>query len=696
MAYLINRYDGTELVVLEDGTLDTSTSLGLVGRNYTGYGEVQNENFVHILENFANSSPPSRPISGQIWYDTSNKTLNVYDGTVWAPVGSASFSDTEPEGYDGYLWYKNTTEQLFVYDTGVWKLIGPEAVEGFGLTKIRSRGVLDTSGVNHAILELSVDDLVIAIASKDTFTPGSSNLLPGFPTITGGFNVTNYRNFVGNLLGNASSANKLEPGRNINGVFFNGENNITIKASTTANLVAGEYLSGNNFDGSTTITWTVDATPSNQIGKVVARDSAGDFSAGTITADLIGNVAGDITSNGVSTFNTVIATEFVGATLSGNAFSATRLSSSHSINGVVFDGTQDITVPAAANTLTGTSLASNILSSALTTLGTLSYINVSDSGSINIGNPGGTAPLKIYLDSTVPTIRSTTGTLNFDLGSSGPDISFINAATALLQGAENTTALVPSGSPINIGTNTSGFNKIYATSYYGSELRASALYPTTGGATITANGNFVVSGNFTVQGTTTTVSSTQVEIADKTITLANGSNNNADANGAGIFIAGSNASFVYATSGDKWVANKDIDVGANSFIGTATSARYADLAENYLADNIYEAGTVLEFGGDQEVTLAANETRKIAGVVSSNPAYLMNSMLQGQTVVPLALQGRVFCKVTGKICKGDMLVSAGLGQAKSAQDPKIGSVIGKALEDFEGFSGIIEVVVGRI
>lgn len=696
MAYLINRYDGTELVVLEDGTLDTTTSIGLLGRNYTGYGEVQNENFLHLLENFANSEPPTRPISGQVWYDTSNKTLNIYDGTVWAPVGSAAFSATEPEGFDGSFWYKTSTDQLFVYDTGIWKLIGPEAVEGFGPTKINARSIVDTSGVNHAILEMAVDDLVIAIASKDSFTPGPTNLLPGFPTLTGGLNVTGYRHFVGNLIGSATSAEKLEPGRNINGVFFNGENNITIKASTTANLIAGDYLNGPNFDGSAATTWTVDASPSNLIGTVVARDSAGDFSAGIITADLIGDVQGDITSLGTSTFNTVVAAEFIGATLTGNAFTATKLATPRNINGIAFDGSQDITIPSAANTLTGTALASNVVSSALTTVGTLSYINVSDTGSINVGNPGGTAPLRIFLDSTVPTIRSTTGTLNLDLGSSGPDISFVNAATALLQGAENTASLVPAGSSVNIGTTVSGFNKVYATSFNGSEVKSSALYPTTGGSTITANGNFVVTGNFTVQGSTTTVSSTQLDIADKTITLASGSINNAQANGAGVFISGSSASFVYAASGDKWVANKDIDVGANSFIGTATSARYADLAENYLADKPYESGTVLEFGGEKEVTIASDETSRVAGIVSSNPAYLMNSGLQGSYVIPLALQGRVFCKVKGKINKGDMLVSAGNGYAKSTVDPRIGTVLGKSLEDFDGISGIIEVVVGRI
>jgi len=75
MAYVINKFNGEQLVVLSDGTLDTTTSLGLVGRNYVGYGETQNENFVFLLENFANDSPPSRPLVGQIWFSTIDNTM---------------------------------------------------------------------------------------------------------------------------------------------------------------------------------------------------------------------------------------------------------------------------------------------------------------------------------------------------------------------------------------------------------------------------------------------------------------------------------------------------------------------------------------------------------------------------------------------------------------------------------------------
>jgi hypothetical protein len=133
-----------------------------------------------------------------------------------------------------------------------------------------------------------------------------------------------------------------------------------------------------------------------------------------------------------------------------------------------------------------------------------------------------------------------------------------------------------------------------------------------------------------------------------------------------------------------------------TFSGTSTTANYADLAEKYQADAEYAPGTVLQFGGDQEVTLAEEGTRRVAGVVSTNPAHLMNDQLQGENTVALALTGRVPVKVKGRIQKGDMMVSAGDGYARASAMPQIGTVIGKSLEDFDGSDGIIEVVVGRL
>jgi hypothetical protein len=151
------------------------------------------------------------------------------------------------------------------------------------------------------------------------------------------------------------------------------------------------------------------------------------------------------------------------------------------------------------------------------------------------------------------------------------------------------------------------------------------------------------------------------------------------------------------------IACRDADGNLNAglFQGVATSSRYADLAEKYVADAVYEPGIVLMFGGAHEVTIAAEDTVRIAGVVSFNPGFIMNSQLEcavtlGEHTAVVALQGRVPVGVYGAVKKGDLMISAGNGRAKAAENPKLGSVIGKALEDFDGEEGVIEIVVGRL
>ena len=146
-------------------------------------------------------------------------------------------------------------------------------------------------------------------------------------------------------------------------------------------------------------------------------------------------------------------------------------------------------------------------------------------------------------------------------------------------------------------------------------------------------------------------------------------------------------------------ARKWNTVYATTFEGTATSAQYADLAENYLADADYEEGTVLVFGGDAEVSITTTKgNTRVAGVVSTNPAHLMNSNLEGEHVSAIALQGRVPCKVLGKVAKGDMLVTSAIpGYAIVNNSPGVGQVIGKAVGTKDDDSkGTVEVVVGRV
>ena len=446
---------------------------------------------------------------------------------------------------------------------------------------------------------------MLAVCVDDAFTIDDANAIPGFSILQAGTNISTARPVIGSLVGNAESASKLNPGRTINGVYFDGQTDIAITSNTTNTLTRGTYLTGANFNGSIATTWSVDASPSNVIGKIVARDSAGDFSAGTITANLLGNVSGNVTTaSGTSTFNIVSANEFIGATLSGNAFTATKLQTARTINTVLFDGSANITVPADGNTLTGTQLAVNIVDSHLTNVGTLSSLDVAGATGITLGGPStSVAPLRIYLDaSTIPTLYSRNSGIRFTIldptqPSSTAAISLVNAATALALGGPNAPAMIP----VNTATTDLGISTA------------------------------------------------------------------------------------------KWN-----NVHANFFVGTATAAQYADLAEKYVADQEYEPGTVLEFGGEFEVTLAEDGSNRLAGIVSTAPAYLMNSECVGTCVVALALQGRAPCKVRGKISKGDMLMSAGDGYARKAISPQIGTIIGKALADFDGVNGVIEVAVGRV
>lgn len=470
MSYTIRKTDGTELVVLQDGSIDTNTSMALVGRNYTGYGELQNQNFVFLLENFANTAPPPRPILGQTWFNTVENNLNVYDGSRWTIVGTAVVGTEIPSDPPiGQLWFNNFENTLYCF-IGEWIAIGPESVRGFGKTKSESTTLLDRNGTIRPVIIMYVNDSIQAIISSEEFTLNEANRPTGFTTLIRGMNFPDrgtLANIQGKLQGNASSATILETMRLINGIGFNGSEDITITAATPFNLVKGTYLVGNNFNGSQQQTWSVDATPNNTIGTVVARNGSGDFSAGTITADLVGDVSGNVTATtGNSTFDTVTANRFIGASLSGNANSATKLRTSRTINGVSFDGTEDITIPVVGTNVTGTRLANNIVNSNLSTVGTLSELFVDDrgikiGGILNFNIDSGISNISVDNDSGLEIkVRDTNLPANYS------NLTFLAAPANLAQGGENVSALVPNNS-IDLGTSSKSYNKIYASTFIG-------------------------------------------------------------------------------------------------------------------------------------------------------------------------------------------------------------------------------------
>jgi hypothetical protein len=181
--------------------------------------------------------------------------------------------------------------------------------------------------------------------------------------------------------------------------------------------------------------------------------------------------------------------------------------------------------------------------------------------------------------------------------------------------------------------------------------------------------------------------------------IASGGNIRANVGGAtvGTFFSGGLSIPGIINSGSNGVGNIGSATGTfNTIFARATSAQYADLAEKYVADAEYTPGTVVVFGGDKEVTVTSTDAdRAVAGVISTNPSYIMNGGLEAEYVATVALTGRVPCRVTGTVRKGDLMVSAGYGLARAEADPRVGTVIGKALENHEGTEGVIEVVVGR-
>lgn len=173
MPYQINRYNGQPLVTVDEGTLNNqSTTLRLIGKNYAGYGDIQNENFVYLSENFCNSAPPPNALSGQIWYDSANRKLKFWDAAHWRTTGGAEIGPTPPVGLTtGDFWWNTDAQQLYAFD-GIsnFILIGPQSVPGAGQTDWQSMSLLDDQNNRHAVMVGYVDGKVVYIVSKDTFT----------------------------------------------------------------------------------------------------------------------------------------------------------------------------------------------------------------------------------------------------------------------------------------------------------------------------------------------------------------------------------------------------------------------------------------------------------------------------------------------------------------------------------------------
>ena len=197
MAYTINKYNTNQLTIVQDGTLDQTTDIKLVGKNYAGYGEIQNENMVFLLENFAGTTQPPRAITGQVWFDTANSKLKFNDGTKWRTTGGAETGPTSPAGLaTGDFWWDTGNGQLKVYNGSDFVLIGPQDA-GDGITQMQSSTVLDTIAIARSIIKATINDEVIFIISPIEFTIDSTdaeNAISGYDIIRAGVTLKNTNN----------------------------------------------------------------------------------------------------------------------------------------------------------------------------------------------------------------------------------------------------------------------------------------------------------------------------------------------------------------------------------------------------------------------------------------------------------------------------------------------------------------------
>ena len=262
MAYQVNRYNGAFLVSVADGTIDSTTNIRFVGKNYAGYGQVQNENFLHLLEHFAGAVQPSKPLAGQLWYDSTDRKIKVYDGTRFRPVGGANSTATAPLGLSaGEFWFDSLAQQLYCWTGSEYTLIGPESPSTLGETSVTSLTVKDDGNENRTIARIKAGGVDIAIVSKDTFnlSDADKTTLPSFGRIKKGITLVGTDNDDGTtstasgtiIWGTASSAQKLVDAAD--STIFYTSDDLVLKSEPIFPSLVDFSASGFTFTASTAV-----------------------------------------------------------------------------------------------------------------------------------------------------------------------------------------------------------------------------------------------------------------------------------------------------------------------------------------------------------------------------------------------------------------------------------------------------------
>jgi hypothetical protein len=494
--------------------------------------------------------------------------------------------------------------------------------------------------------------------------------------------------------------------------------------SASGNITGGNILTGGLLSATGTV------TGSSLLGSVVS--ASGNVTGGNIiTAGLISiggaSQAASYSATGNITGGNIISNTLVGTALTLKSSGALNLSttgnvvfaSNVQINNVGYPAQDaDAATKLYVDNLVSTAISYHqpVLAATTTTLATAT------SGTITYTQPNGVA-------NGVGATLTTTGSFNLidtaNVQTIGTRILVKNEANTVFNGVytwANSTAIVRAtdadtygaGSATQLGIN----DYFYVTGGVVNEGAAFIVSAPTGTITFGTSGItfsqfsssqvYDAGTGLTLVGTTFSVNASQTQITSVgTLGSLAVTAGISAASVVGGVISGSslNVSTGNITGGNivNGGANGVGNIGSsttyfNTVFAKATSAQYADLAENYRADADYEPGTVLEFGGDEEVTISITDSSKrVAGVVSTNPAYLMNAGLSGKHIASVALTGRVPVKVVGPVAKGDLMVSNGNGRARACMDavPIVGTIIGKSLENFTSGEGTIEVVIGK-
>ena len=574
----------------------------------------------------------------------------------------------------------------------------------------------------------------IAIASVNANAVVSINGTPNVVVFTStGANITGYVTSSGNIQGgNIRTVGQLSATGNITGNYFIGNgsqltglpatysnSNVTTllaafgsnSISTTGTITSGNITGGNILTNGT-------ASAQGNITTQGAISATGDIiTAGLFIGNFAGNITGNLVVNGSNTqvlFNTNGNCDAVGGMTynkDSNTFIilGTISSQGNTIGGNILTGG----LVSATSTITsgGNITGANLLTGGLmSSTGNATHGNILTGGLVSAtGNISGN-----YLRSTNDVIVGGNVSTTNLTGTGVSVTANITGGNLLTGGLISATGNITGNYFIGNGSQLTGIASPYGNANVTSLLSAfgSNSISTTGTVTASSVVGGVITGSSSSVTGTQTAASTVGGVITGTSTSVTGSQTAASTVGG--VITGSSISVTGAVTGTNIegtvYTNSIINTGSNASgnIGSsvgyfntvfaqATTALYADLAEKYTTDAEYAPGTIVSFGGDAEVTISLTDADPlIAGVVSTDPAYLMNSGLTGDHVVAVALTGRVPCRVEGPVTRGAMMVSAGTGRARAEANPAMGTVIGKAVESFTGDIGTIEIVVGRL